>query len=302
MNWRRYKRFPYNHPLSLRIADRLGRGRGRVRWFDRLSPPPPPPRRLNLQDWERHDFAAAWIGHATVLLRLGGKTIITDPVLMNRVGLGLGVITAGSKRLFGPAISLSELPPLDLILISHAHFDHLDRPTLHRLPKSVPVIISSHNRDLVADLGFSSVTELAWGESAHLDHLKITACEVNHWGARAVLDVFRGYGGFVIEADRRRVLYGGDSAYHERFRDIGKVDMAILGIGAYDPWIQSHATPEQAWTMANHTHAQHVLPIHHSTFKLSKEPPAEPIERLLEVAGAGQSRVIIRQIGEVWVS
>lgn len=300
MNWRRYKRFPYNHPLSLRIADQLGRGRGRLRWFDRLSPPPPPPRRLNLQGWQRHEFAAAWIGHATVLLRLGGKTIITDPVLMNRVGLGLGVITAGSKRLFGPAISFSELPPLDLILISHAHFDHLDRPTLHRLPKSVPVIISSHNRDLVADLGFSSVTELAWGESTHIDNLKITACEVNHWGARAVLDVFRGYGGFVIEADHRRVLYGGDSAYHERFREIGKVDMAILGIGAYDPWIQSHATPEQAWTMANHAFAEHVLPIHHSTFKLSKEPPAEPIERLLDAAGTGQSRVIIRQIGEVW--
>jgi L-ascorbate metabolism protein UlaG (beta-lactamase superfamily) len=302
VNWRRYKQFPYNHPLSLRLADRLGRGRGRARWLDGVRPPPPPPRRLDLSRWERHEFAAAWIGHATTLLRIAGKTILTDPAMMNRVGLGLGVITAGAKRLYAPAVSIAGLPALDVILLSHAHFDHLDRPTLHRLPKHVPVIVAARNRDLVADLGFNSVTELKWGQSARIDGLAITACEVKHWGARAVLDVHRGYGGFVIEGAGRRILYGGDSAYHERFRELGKMDMAVLGIGAYDPWIQSHANPEQAWAMADHVRAEHVFPIHHSTFTLSKERREEPIERLLDAAGAASDRVVIREIGGVWAA
>jgi L-ascorbate metabolism protein UlaG (beta-lactamase superfamily) len=98
----------------------------------------------------------------------------------------------------------------------------------------------------------------------------------------------------------RRILYGGDTAYQEHFRDVGKVDLAILGISAYDPFIQAHATPEQAWQMAGHVGADFVLPMHHSTFRLSHEPMHEPIERLLAAAGRDEQRVVVREIGDLW--
>jgi len=302
-HWKFYKRFPMNHPVSLRLAARLGRSRGRLRVLDNLNPPPPPPRSVDVARFTRSNFAAAWLGHATTLLRVGGRTILTDPVLSPRVGLGLGLITGGPKRLVAPALAAHELPELDLILVSHAHFDHLDRPTLRRLPKHVPVITSEHNRDLIADLGFASVTELRWGESTTTaGGITVTARRVAHWGARTVIDRHRGYAGFLVEAAGRRVLYGGDTAYHEHFTDLGRVDMAVLGIGAYDPWIESHANPEQAWAMANHVLADHVVPVHHSTFRLSSERMAEPMERILTAAGNGEERVVIREIGDLWVA
>ncbi len=300
MNWKFVKRWPFDQPFTLRVADRLGRTRGRLRVLDRIGTPPPAPLKPDLARWDKSTLAAAWIGHATMLLRVGGRTILTDPVLSSRVGLGLGLMTGGPRRLVAPALSLRELPPLDLIVISHAHFDHLDRPTLDRLPKRTPVVTSAHNRDLIADLGFRDVTELRWGESHTMADLRATACEVNHWGARTVLDRHRGYAGFLLECGGRRVLYGGDSAYHEHYHGLGKVDLAVVGIGAYNPWIQSHATPEQAWAMANHAKAEFVAPMHHSTFRLSAEPTNEPIERLLTEAGGEAERVVIRRVGEAW--
>ncbi len=122
--------------MTLKIADQLGRSRGRLAVLDHLNLPPKSRLKPDLTRWEEHDLAAAWIGHATVLLRVGGMTILTDPVFSSRVGVGLGLMTVGPRRLVAPALKLRELPPIDLILISHAHFDHLDRPTLARLPSA----------------------------------------------------------------------------------------------------------------------------------------------------------------------
>lgn len=298
--WRTCSDWAKRRPATLRLADRLGRGRGRLRVLDRLHPAPPSLLKPDLTDWETQSLATAWLGHATVLLRLGGLTILTDPVFSNRVGIGLGVCTAGPRRLTAPALALSELPPIDLILISHAHFDHLDRPTLAKLPKQTPIITAHATRDLIEDLGFKHVTELRWGESTSLGDLKVTAQEVNHWGARTFYDTHRGFNAYLLESRGYRVLYGGDTAYHEGFKSIGPVDLAIVGIGAYDPYIRAHANPEQAWDMANHVRADHVLPMHHSTFRLSYEPTAEPIERLLTAAGPNADRVITRHIGQTW--
>jgi L-ascorbate metabolism protein UlaG (beta-lactamase superfamily) len=297
-----------NRPAAMRVAARLGRSRGRMRVLDGLFPPPAAPARPDFSDWESHELAAAWLGHATVLLRIGGPggvTILTDPVLSTRVGLGFGLFTGGPKRLVAPPVSMKELPRLDAILISHAHFDHLDRPTLRRLPKDAAVVTTEHNGDLIRDLGFTRVEELRWNESAIVKGVAITARQVKHWGARTVTDRHRGFGGFLMESPgprRRRALYGGDSAYHEHFVGLGKVDLAILGIGAYDPWIESHATPEEAWAMAQHVEADYVLPMHHSTFKLSHEPMNEPIERMLRIADKQAHRVIIRRVGEHWAA
>src|SRR5437870_4773158 len=141
----------------------------------------PPPRAIlspSLSNWESLELAAVWIGHATVLLRVAGVTILTDPVFSNRIGIGLGFLTGGPKRFIAPALTIRQLPPIDLVLLSHAHFDHLDRPTLSRLPKSASVVTAHRTRDLVDDLGFRSVTELRWGESHSFGPLKIAARKV----------------------------------------------------------------------------------------------------------------------------
>jgi L-ascorbate metabolism protein UlaG (beta-lactamase superfamily) len=300
LSWRRYTNWAKERPVTLRIADFLGRGRGRLRVFDHLNSPPPPKFKPDLSNWENETLAAVWIGHATVLLRIGGKTIITDPVLSNRVGIGLGLATGGPRRLIAPALSVRQLPPIDLILISHAHFDHLDRPTLSKMSKQIPVIAAKHTADLISDLGFRQITELSWSESTQFENLKITARQVKHWGARTFYDQHRGFNAYLIESPDHRVLYGGDTAYHEHFKDLPKIDLAILGIGAYDPYIAAHATPEQAWTMANHCAATHILPIHHSTFRLSHEPPHEPMQRMLAIAADNSARIVAREIGNQW--
>lgn len=302
MSWREITDWvKRRHPL-LRVADFLGRGRGRTRWLDHLNAPPPSPLKPDLTNWNQQTLAAAWLGHATVLLRVGGMTILTDPVLCNRVGIGLGLITGGPRRHVAPALSVRELPPIDLMLISHAHYDHLDRPTLVKLDKNTPVVTAGGTFDLIRDLGFRRVAELRWGESTTLGGIKVTAQKVAHWGARTFYDSHRGFNAYLIEADQRRVLYGGDTAYHDFFKEIGKVDLAILGIGGYDPYLASHATPEQAWAMANHLDTDFLLPMHHSTFRLSHEPTKEPIERLMMAVGNEAQRVVMTKVGGQWAA
>lgn len=306
MSWRRITDLLKHRPEVLRLADRLGRSRGRLRPFERLNPPPATAHRPDLAGWAGHELAACPIGHATVLLRLAGMTILTDPVFSNRVGIGLGPFTGGPRRLVAPALSIKQLPPIDLILISHAHFDHLDRPTLHRLPRHIPVITAHQTQDLVRDLGFKDVTELRWGESATRGPLTVTARRVAHWGARTFHDDHRGFNAYLLDAPARRVLYGGDTAYQDHFKDLAhagrKLDLAILGIGAYDPYVAAHATPEQALAMADHCRAERILPMHHSTFRLSHEPPAEPLQRLLTAAGRDTDRLVAREPGLVWAA
>jgi L-ascorbate metabolism protein UlaG (beta-lactamase superfamily) len=301
MSWRRYADWAKERPITLVLADFLGRGRGRMRMFDSLYPPRPPKLKPDLRNWEKHKLAAVWIGHATILLRIDSMNILTDPVMSSRVGIGLGLMTGGPRRFYAPALNVRELPKLDLILSSHAHFDHLDRPTLARLNKNVPIIAAHHTSDLIRDLGFRKIRELRWGESFKVGGLNITAHRVAHWGARTIYDKHRGFNAYVIESAKHRVLFGGDSAYGEHFRDVGKVNLAILGIGAYDPYLAAHANPEQAWEMADHVRADSVLPMHHSTFRLSHEPMHEPIERFLAAAKGKHDRVALKEIGGTWI-
>lgn len=300
MAWRQTTNWAKHRPMTLRLADFLGRGRGRLRWLDHLNPPAPAPQKPDLSNWEHRDLSAVWIGHATILLRLGGQTILIDPVFSNRIGVGLGLMTGGPRRYFAPALKIEELPPLDLILLSHAHYDHLDRPTLSRLNKRVAVVTSLHTLDLIRDLGFRRATELQWGEELQVDGVKITARAVRHWGARTFYDHHRGYNAYLIESGRRRVLFAADTAYQDAFKDIGRVDLGIFGIGAYDPYVAAHATPEQALMMADHVRAERILPMHHSTFRLSHEPMREPIQRLLSAVGRDEERIVAQRVGDSW--
>jgi L-ascorbate metabolism protein UlaG (beta-lactamase superfamily) len=252
--------------------------------------------------WPDHGLHAAWLGHSSVLLKLHGFTILTDPVFSTRIGLNFGPLTLGIKRLVDVAATMADLPHIDLILLSHAHMDHFDLPSLRRLEnRRTQVVTADRTADLLRAKRYARVHELRWNQSVQVGPAKITAFEVAHWGARMRSDVYRGYNAYLLEVGRHRVLFGGDTAYtpiFKRLRSPQPVHLAIMPIGAYDPWIRVHCNPEQAWTMANDAGAEFVLPVHHQTFQLSREPHFEPIERLVAAAGATPSRVCIHEIGE----
>jgi L-ascorbate metabolism protein UlaG (beta-lactamase superfamily) len=262
---------------------------------------PPAPLKPDPQSWDDHTLTAGWLGHSTVLLNLHGTWILTDPALERRIGIGRGLAKLGPRRLVQPALRVRDLPPLDLILLSHAHMDHTDLGTLRLLPADTPVVVQTGNRDLVRR--FNQVHELAWGQSLVVKGIEIEATEASHWGARMVTDRHRGYGGYLLRKNRSSVLFAGDTAYTDaltRYKHDGPIDLAILPIGAYDPWIANHASPEQAWLMFRRLSARYVLPVHHSTFRLSREPLDEPIQRFLAVAGEERWRIAVTRIGATW--
>jgi L-ascorbate metabolism protein UlaG (beta-lactamase superfamily) len=162
-------------------------------------------------------------------------------------------------------------------------------------------VTAAGTSDLLRVRRYGCVRELKWDESATAGPLTIRAFRVNHWGARMRTDTHRGYNGYTIEAGRHRVLFGGDTALTDSFRGLknrGPYDLAIMPVGAYNPWIHYHCTPEQAWRMAQDAGFEFFLPVHHQTLRLSREPYLEPIERVQEAAGRDADRVAVRQIGQ----
>jgi L-ascorbate metabolism protein UlaG (beta-lactamase superfamily) len=267
----------------------------------KISAIPAAPHRPEPLSWPDDRLTAAWLGHATVLLNFYGIRIITDPVLESRVGIGRGLAKLGPRRLVRPALRVRELPKLDLILLSHAHMDHTDLGTLCSLRRDVPVVVQRGNRDLVRR--FRRVEELDWGETTEVAETRVESVEVRHWGARMVTDRHRGYGGYLLTRNGTTVLFAGDTAYTDAFDRLGRsvsVELAILPIGAYDPWIANHASPEQAWRMFRGLGARYLLPVHHSTFRLSREPIEEPVERLRAAAGAESWRIVAPEVGSTW--
>jgi L-ascorbate metabolism protein UlaG (beta-lactamase superfamily) len=185
--------------------------------------------------------------------------------------------------------------------VSHAHFDHLDIPTLRRLPRDAVVVASKHLRDLLTR--FRDVRELSWGESTTVGDITIESTPARHWGARMITDRHRGWGGFLIGSRGKRILFAGDTAQTELLRSLragGPLDAAIMPIGAYDPWITNHCSPEEAWQMARELDADAFVPVHHSTFRLSRELLTEPLERLRAAAGSEVHRIVISRLGGSW--
>jgi L-ascorbate metabolism protein UlaG (beta-lactamase superfamily) len=252
--------------------------------------------------WPEHGLHAAWLGHSTVLLKIDGVLVLTDPVFSEKVGIEIGPVTVGIKRLVAPALSFHQMPRPDVILLSHAHMDHFDRPSLRALESlKTTVVTASKTSDLLRVRRYAAVHELDWDQEIHIGRLTIRGIEVNHWGARVRTDSYRGYNGYVIEGPKHRVVFGGDTAFTRGFRQARgtrSTDLAIMPIGAYEPWIRYHCNPEQAWAMAQDCGAQYVLPVHHQTFVLGNEGYREPIERLVRAAGPNSDRVCLREIGQ----
>lgn len=233
-----------------------------------------------------------------------GVRAISDPTLFYRVGLSVaGLFTIGPHRHVPPPLAPAQLQNVDVILVTHAHMDHLDLSSLRALPKSAVVVACVGCGDLIRPLGFNDVRELQWGERTEVQGLRIEAMGARHWGVRwPPFGRAYGYNSYILERDGVRMLLACDSAYTRMFArlDSDPPDIAAFSIAAYDPWIRNHANPEQVWEMFRETGARFLIPLHWGTFRLSKEPMDEPMRRMLAAAGTQAGRVALRRIGVAW--
>ena len=269
---------------------------------------PEAPHKPSPAAWSDNAVTLAWLGHATVLINFYGVRILTDPVLFPRIGVDLGIGTLGPLRLTRCALTPEALPEIDLVLVSHAHFDHLDTVSLASLPGRPTAVMAPETSDLLPIRYYASVETPRWNEAITVTtargDVRVRAIEVKHWGARIRRDTWRGYTGFVLEREGKKLLVGGDTAQTPLFRghrSLGPFDAAVMPIGAYDPWIRNHCTPEQAVAMASAAGARLIVPVHHQSFELSREPFMEPIERTQAALSEEQDRLAIREIGQTVV-
>ena len=258
-------------------------------------------------EWSPNSITAAWLGHSTVLINFYGMTILTDPVLGRRVGADTPVGVIGAKRLVAPALKSSQLPAIDLVLLSHAHMDHLDPSTLRRLPGNPKVVTAHATSDLLTNTSVRDPKELRWGDKARVSTIagdvEIEAFEVRHWGARWKVDKYRGYNGYVLNRGGKKVIFGGDTAWSQSFRELrgkGPFEAAIMPIGAYEPWVCSHCTPEQAFRMANDAGAKYFLPVHFKTFAFGREGVAAPMQRLTATMAGETDRIGWQDVGQTF--
>jgi L-ascorbate metabolism protein UlaG (beta-lactamase superfamily) len=264
----------------------------------------PAPAKPTPAGWSDHNLTIANLGHATLVMNYFGVRVISDPTLFDRVGLTLdSILTMGPRRHIAPPLTATEIGPIDVILITHAHMDHLDIPSLEALPKTATVIACAKCAALIRPLGFNDVRELKWGESTMVKGLMVTAMAARHWGTRwPPFGVKYGFDSYILDRDGHRMLLACDSAYTDVFSKLAShpPEVAAFSIGAYDPWIHNHADPEQVWTMYRQSGARYLVPIHWGTFRLSKEPMDQPMRRLAAAAGDLSNEIVIRQIGASW--
>ena len=260
--------------------------------------------RLEPASWPDNSLTIANLGHASLLMNFFGTRVLSDPTLFSRVGMPIGsILTIGPKRFVDPPLTPAQLQQIDVILITHAHMDHLDLPSLEALPKTAVVIACDKCAKLIAPLGFKDVRELKWGETTMVKGLAIRAMGARHWGRRwPPFGGGYGFNSYMLGKSGRRMLLACDSAQTDLFASVASMppEVAAFSIGAYDPWINNHANPEQVWAMFQQTRARYLIPIHWGTFRLSKEPMQEPMQRLIAAAGSEQDRIVIRQIGGSW--
>ncbi|HMV76454.1 MAG TPA: MBL fold metallo-hydrolase [Leptospiraceae bacterium] len=256
----------------------------------------------------REQFSATWVGHATVLIQIDGKNILTDPIWSERCS---PVGFAGPKRYTAPGIDIDRLPKIDAVVISHNHYDHMDIPTLKVLDKKFsPVIYAGlRNREFLKSEGLKNPVELDWWQSDESAGIKITFTPTQHFSGRGVLDHGETlWGSYVIEGKTKKAYFAGDTAYFSGFAEIGnkfpKIDLAILPIGAYEPrWFMKpvHMNPEESVKTFLDLKADNMLPMHYQTFVLTDEPLDEPLrltKELFEKNGISLTRLADLKIGE----
>ena len=229
----------------------------------------------------RGQVAITWIGHASFLIQFTDLNVLIDPNFANWLFF--------LKRIKRAGLKIKDLPRIDLVLLTHAHFDHFHKPTLRRLPQPKIGVMPQGVGDLAQNLGFARIIELDWWESFSQRDWKVTFTPSQHWGARTLHDQHRGYCGFVLEHQGRKIYHAGDSAYFEGFKEIGRrlaPEIALLPIGAYHPesFRHVHMGPDEAVKAFRDLRAHWLVPMHYGTFKLSFEDLNEPPRWLVEIA------------------
>jgi len=231
-----------------------------------------------------------WVGHATLLIQLGGVNVLTDPIWSNHVGPPI----FGVHREVPPGIRFEDLPRIQAVVISHDHYDHLDWPTVHRLASEhhptffVPLGVGAW----LAERGIKNVVELDWWQSRTYRGLTFTATPAQHNSGRGLLDQNeRLWASWVIAGGGKRLFFGGDTGYTPAMAEIGSrlgpFDVAVLPIGGYSAFTArhpNHLNPEEALQLFDDLHGRVLIPMHWGTFALNREPFREPPTRLLAEA------------------
>ena len=262
------------------------------------------------------DVVATWIGHSTILLQLGALNVITDPVFCERA---FPVQWLGPRRVMEPALALDELPPLDVVLLSHNHYDHLDRSAVRHIARAHPRatwIVPLKLGAYIRRWGVRQIVELDWWQEASIGSLRVTATPARHMSARRLGDRNRTlWCGYALEAPGVRAYFAGDTAYQPEFGDVsarcGPFDFVMIPIGAYEPrWFMQlvHVNPEEAVRIYQDLIAAHpeapaplMLAIHWGTFRLTTEGMDEPPRRVAarwREAGLDINRLWIARFGE----
>ena len=253
--------------------------------------------------------SVTWIGHATFLIRIGGKNILTDPYMTDRAS---PVAFGGPKRFVPPGIAIERLPPLDAVIVSHNHYDHLDGRTVERLaPRTAALaVVPLGNGEIFESRGWSRIKEVDWGDAVELgDGVRITALPVIHWSRRTPFDGGRTlWAGYMIEGGGKRLMFCGDTGYGPVFAELGRkygpFDLAFVPIGSYDPPVimkAVHTNPEEAVKLGRDIGARALVGMHWGTVRLTEEPPFEPPGRFRKAAaeaGYPEADSWVLKIGE----
>ncbi|MBX7231467.1 MAG: MBL fold metallo-hydrolase [Bdellovibrionales bacterium] len=256
----------------------------------------------------KDEFYTTYINHATHLIQFNKQNLITDPVFSERVS---PVTWAGPKRHRPPALAISQLPPIHIALISHNHYDHMDKTTIFMLAQKFETtfIVPLGNKKLLESFGAKKIIELDWWQETKVGDLSITLTEVQHWSARTLMDRNKSlWGGFIIRSPTHQIFFSGDTGYGPFFSKIkthfGPMDLSILPIGAYEPrWFmkEQHMNPDEAVKAHFALSSKTSLATHFGTFQLTNEGIDEPIEALKKACKerfVAEKDFIIPDIGE----
>ena len=266
----------------------------------------------DIQKYKNGDYIG-WIGHATFLIKLGNTTIITDPVFSKNAG----PLIFGPKRFTEPALNLKEIPPVDVFLLTHNHYDHQDMTTIRRFPfKNTKVMAPLKLGKYFEKNGYSDVNEMDWYEEIIINEkMKITFLPAVHWSKRSLTDTNKSlWGNFLIEYDEKKILFACDTGVGNIYKEIGEkygpIDINIINIGAYNfypltPYKDKsayHTNPEEALEISRDLKSRKVIGMHWGTFVLSLEPIMEPRDRFRDNAekyGFKKEDAIIFKIGQI---
>ncbi|EMY60318.1 beta-lactamase family protein [Leptospira terpstrae serovar Hualin str. LT 11-33 = ATCC 700639] len=253
-------------------------------------------------------LSVTWVGHATTLIQIDGVNILTDPIWSERCS---PVSFIGPKRYTPPGIKIENLPRIDIVILSHNHYDHTDLPTLKQLEEKFhPLVFTGiGNSKLLLAEGLKNVKEMDWWEETKTNDLSITFTPTQHFSGRGLFDRDETlWGSYLISGEKEKVYFGGDTGYYTHFREIserlGPIDVAILPIGATEPrWMMEpvHVDPIQAVQAFVDLKAKYLVPMHYMTFVLSDEALDSPVPRTkeeLKRAGISEDHFIPLKIGE----